>query len=80
MKTTIDRAGRLVIPKALRLEIGLVPGSVEIVVEGNALRIRPSGAVEFDDLELVDGIPTLPRTGVPTTDDDVREMRLADQR
>lgn len=68
------------IPKALRLRIGLVPGEVEIEVDGSALRIRPGAAVEFDDLELIDGIPTLPRTGIATTDDDVREVRLADQR
>lgn len=80
MITTMDRAGRLVIPKTLRVEIGLVPGNVEIEVDGDALRIRPAEVLEFDDLEFQDGIATLPRAGTPLTDDDVRELRLADQR
>lgn len=79
MRTTIDRSGRLVVPKALREQIGLLPGAVEIEVDGSALRIRPADALAFEDLGLIDGIPTLPATGATMTDDQVREMRLADQ-
>lgn len=75
MKTTIDRLGRLSLPEVLRRQLGLVTGIVEIEVRGDALLIRQCGALEFSDLELVDGIPTLPRTGVVTTDDEVRKMR-----
>lgn len=76
----MDKAGRLVIPKGLRQQIGLVAGAVEIEVDGSSLRIRPGDAAEFVDLQIVDGIPTLPRTGVAMSDDDVREIRLVDQR
>ena len=72
----MDSAGRVVLPKALRLDIGIVPGEVEIVVDGNALRISP---VATDDLTEVDGLLLLP-DGPPMTDDDIRELRLADQR
>lgn len=41
MRTTIDKAGRLVIPKALRDHLGLVPGEVDIEVDGAALRVQP---------------------------------------
>ena len=76
MRTTIDAAGRVVLPKPLRLEVGIVPGEVEIVVDGNALRISP---VAGDELTEEDGLLLLP-PGPPMTDEDVRELRLADQR
>lgn len=76
MRTTIDSAGRVVIPKALRADVGIVPGEVEIVVDGNALRIS---SVAADDLIEEDGLLLLP-DGPPMTDDDIRELRLADQR
>lgn len=64
------------LPKALRLDVGIYPGEVEIVVDGNALRISP---VATDELVEDDGLLLLP-DGPPLTDDDVRELRLADQR
>lgn len=64
------------IPKALRADVGMVPGEVEIVVDGNALRISPVAA---DELVEDDGLLLLP-DGPPMTDDDIRELRLADQR
>lgn len=76
MKTTIDKAGRVVVPKALRDAIGLVPGEVEISVDGAALRIEvPSGRLEHRHGRLM-----LPRSGTPLTDDQIRDLRLADQR
>ncbi|MFT4218239.1 MAG: AbrB/MazE/SpoVT family DNA-binding domain-containing protein [Micropruina sp.] len=80
MKTTIDTAGRVVIPKSLRQQVGLAAGEVEIIVDGDALRITPGAGLGLDDLPLVDGIPTLPHTGAAVTSDDIRELRLADQR
>ncbi|MFT4294448.1 MAG: AbrB/MazE/SpoVT family DNA-binding domain-containing protein [Micropruina sp.] len=80
MKTTIDSAGRVVIPKSLRQQIGLAPGEVEITVDGDALRLTSGAGLGLDDLPLVDGIPTLPPTGAAVTADDIRELRLADQR
>lgn len=76
MRTTIDSAGRVVLPKALRTDLGFVVGEVEIVVDGSALRISP---VASDELVEEDGLLLLP-AGAPMTDDDVRELRLADQR
>lgn len=41
MSITIDRAGRLVIPKSIRDEMNLVPGSeLEIDASGNEIRLR----------------------------------------
>jgi len=77
MKTTIDKAGRLVIPKQLRDRVGLVPGEVDIVADGAGLRIEP---VSTDQLVERDGHLLLPSGGAQLTDDDVRELRLADQR
>lgn len=43
MKTTIDSAGRVVIPKALRVEAGLEPGrEVEVRVRGGVVEIEPA--------------------------------------
>jgi AbrB family looped-hinge helix DNA binding protein len=77
MQTTIDKAGRVVVPKALRLEVGLVPGDVEIVVDGNGLRVSP---VATDRLQDVGGLLMLPAAEEPMSGDDVRDLRLADQR
>jgi bifunctional DNA-binding transcriptional regulator/antitoxin component of YhaV-PrlF toxin-antitoxin module len=76
MLTTIDSAGRLVVPKALREAVGIVPGPVEITVSGAGLRLEPpaGGLVEKD------GHLFLPSTGHGATVESVRELRLADQR
>ncbi len=43
MKTTIDAAGRLVIPKAVRQEAGLKPGMLlDIRVRGGRVEIEPA--------------------------------------
>lgn len=76
MRTTIDSAGRIVLPKALRLDVGIVPGEVEVVVDGNALRITP---IATDQLVEDDGLLLLP-DGPSMTPDDIRDLRLADQR
>jgi AbrB family looped-hinge helix DNA binding protein len=77
MKTTIDGAGRVVIPKRLRDEIGLAPGTeIDISVDGAALRLETVTASGFDD---DNGFLVIPATGRPVTDEQVREMRLADQ-
>lgn len=46
MKTTIDQAGRLVVPKQLRDRFGLAAGT-EVVIEavGDAVVLRPAHAV-----------------------------------
>jgi AbrB family looped-hinge helix DNA binding protein len=81
MKVRIDRAGRLVIPKELRDRAGIVPGEVDIVVDGAGLRIEVEATdhhlVERDGHLLVDaGTGSDPAL----SDDLVRELRLADQK
>jgi len=78
MRATIDKAGRLVIPKALRDRLGLRPGEVEVFEDGNALRVEaPAGD---DALVEIDGRVVIPATGEALDDDGVRSLRLADQR
>ncbi len=44
METTIDAAGRIVVPKALRDELGLTPGStIDISRYGAGLALVPGG-------------------------------------
>lgn len=77
MRSTIDTAGRIVIPKRMRDAVGLAPGPVEINVDGAAIRIEPVMGTGFVEK---DGFLVLADTQVPMTDDDVRELRMADQR
>ena len=77
MRTTIDRAGRLVIPKSLREQSGIVSGEVEISLDGAAIRIE---SVAAEDLIEEDGLLLLPNGGSQLDADEVRELRLADQR
>jgi len=73
----MDRAGRLVIPKELRERIGLRPGEVDIHVDGAGLRVDP---VAGDSLVERRGHLVVPTGGQPLDDDEVRELRHADQR
>lgn len=77
MRTTIDKAGRLVIPKSLRDRLGLRPGEVEVTADGGALRVEP---VATERLVEVSGRLTIPEVDVLITDDDVRTFRDSEQR
>lgn len=77
MRTTMDEAGRIVVPVALRERLGLVPGPIEIVPDGSGLRIDAVAqgvTVERDGRLVVVG------DGPALSDEDIRELRLADQR
>lgn len=44
MEATIDSVGRIVVPKALRDELGLVPGTkVDVSRYGDGLHLQPGG-------------------------------------
>jgi AbrB family looped-hinge helix DNA binding protein len=77
MRSTIDKAGRLVIPKALRDSLGLAPGEVEVTADGAGLHIEP---VADDQLQDEDGLLVIPPGGAAVGDDLVRTLRDADQR
>lgn len=77
MRTTIDKAGRLVIPKVLRDRLGIRSGDVELTVDGAALRIEP---IMSDELEEHAGRIVIPAAGQQITSDEVRALRDADQR
>jgi AbrB family looped-hinge helix DNA binding protein len=77
MRTTIDKAGRLVVPKALRDRLGLMPGEVEITADGATLRVEP---VFDDSLVERDGRLFIPPSDSSVTDELVRELRDADQK
>ena len=65
MKTTLDRFGRVVIPKEIRDKMGLKPGAeIDIGENGNEIIVKP-----LDDetpLEIEDGV--LVYAGVATGD------------
>ena len=77
MRTTIDNAGRVVIPKSLREQSGITSGEVEIFLDGAAIRIE---SVAADELVEEDGLLLLPSGGRELDAGAVRELRLADQR
>jgi AbrB family looped-hinge helix DNA binding protein len=68
---TLDRAGRLVLPKAVRDELGLFPGdTLEVTVEGDEVTLRPRRAAR--PLQKERGVWVL-RTGQPLTAGETRE-------
>lgn len=66
----------MVIPKPLRDAVGLVPGEVELSRDGAGIRIEPvtgAGTTEVGGRLVID-------SDLALTDDDVRALRLGDQR
>ena len=77
MRTTIDKAGRLVIPRSLRDKIGLAGGGeVELELDGAAVRIEP---VSGGDLKEVAGLLVIPAAATLLTAAAVRELIDADR-
>ena len=76
MYVSIDRVGRVVIPKALRVALGITADTqLELIPDGSGLRIEP---VRRDRraVEISEGLPILGKVeGAALTDDDVRRLR-----
>lgn len=77
MRITMDKAGRVVIPKALRDEVGLTPGEIEVVRDGSAIRIEP---VPGTGLRARGDRLVIPAAGVHVDDEAVQALRDADRR
>ena len=71
LKVTLDRAGRVVLPKTLRDEMRLSPGDIlDLTVEGDEVTLRPRrGATP---LQKERGVWVL-RTGKPLTADETEK-------
>ena len=78
MRTTIDKAGRVVIPRAVRDRVGITAGEVEITADGAGVRIEPIAGEE--GLVEVAGRLVIPPAGTAVDDMLVRELRDADRR
>ncbi len=84
MTVTMDRAGRLVIPKALRKEAGLLPGAPmrirvrdgRIEIDPPVVRFRTVEKMGFLVAEALDPIPPLTAEEVRRTLRDLREGRI----
>lgn len=81
MYVSVDRLGRLVIPKALRVALGITPDTpLELIPDGAGLRIEPVHRRERS-IGSSDGLPILGGAeGAVLTDDDVRRLRDDTQR
>lgn len=81
MVVSIDRAGRVVIPKEIRDRLSLgADAEVEVEIDGDAIRLVPVRARGRRVVE-VDGWPVIERGDTPAiTDADVQRWRDADQR
>lgn len=82
MMVTIDKAGRIVIPKAMRDRFDLVAGAeLDVVAQRDAIRLEPRRGPARALAWTSDGRPYFPAVaGQETTDADVRDLRDALQR
>lgn len=82
MMVTIDRAGRVVIPKELRDRLSIGPESeLDVEIDGDGIRLTPARLPARSVRDGDDGLPIIdPITGFVTTDADVQRWRDADQR
>lgn len=83
MEVTVDKVGRVVIPKRLRTAYGIGPDTkLEIVEDGDGMRLEPISGEERR-IEERDGFLVVlpPDTDFePVTDDVVRDLRDTLQR
>lgn len=76
MRVTVDRVGRIVVPKAVRESLGIGPGTeLELQSDGAGLRLDPVAPAERV-IEHADGLPLLgPVPGAVLRDADVARIR-----
>ena len=76
MRVNIDRAGRVVIPKALRVRLGITADTqLELIPDRTGLRIEPIRR-DRRAVEVSGGLPILGKVaGAVLTDDEVRRLR-----
>jgi len=81
MMVSIDRAGRIVIPKEVRDRLSIDSDSeFEVGIEGHTIVLTPRREVGRRVAE-VDGWPVIEAVnGISTTDSDVQRWRDGDQR
>ncbi len=87
MKTTIDRAGRVVIPKRIRQATGIVPGSAveievregEVVVRPPTIGVRLEKRGRLTVLVPEAEVPPLTKEMVENMIRDLRERRLEEE-
>ncbi|MFV0317207.1 MAG: AbrB/MazE/SpoVT family DNA-binding domain-containing protein [Microthrixaceae bacterium] len=81
MMVSVDRAGRVVIPKELRDRLGIhADTEFEIDSEGDVIRLAPVRRASRRVIEI-DGWPVIERGDTaPITDADVQRWRDGDQR
>jgi AbrB family looped-hinge helix DNA binding protein len=73
MRATIDGAGRLVVPKRLRDELGFVAGTeLELAAVNGALEVRVPSRVRIEDGPH--GPRFVAEDADPLTDEQVREL------
>jgi AbrB family looped-hinge helix DNA binding protein len=78
MTTTIDSAGRIVIPKSLREQAGLLPGvELRIELDGSGIHIEPATS---SGLVASGRFLTVPPTGEQIDGDLVNRLRRDGQR
>lgn len=71
MKVSIDKAGRVVVPKPLREQLGFSP---DVPLEAEVFDGRLELSVSREPIKLVEGPygPELAATGTPLTDEEIR--------
>lgn len=76
MRTTIDGAGRLVIPKRIRDRLQLVDGAeVEVTEHDGRIEIHPAAA-KVQIVETEEGVVAQPLEDLPALTDDIVRATL----
>lgn len=77
MQVTVDRVGRIVIPKPLRDALGIGPETqLEVTTDGGGIRLEPVQSSDRVVFVGPDGLPVLIEVeGFRLTDADVRRVR-----